>query len=249
MQLPQLKPQGSSQYWDNFSKEYTNETERDAWQKQYVKALYLKIVAQTIQPDWSVLKVDLWNEGIEQTRSILNYLSSSSIGFDISKQVCHKAKHNINQEIAQASCMNLPYKTGHFHAVLDLSTIDHIPVEFAPKIFHEYHRILKPDGVLSMVFWQDSFPTKFLQPRMLDQYYFDQKTLHSLLEDSGFLVQRAFNIGSLLTLTEFNKAFNCAFWQLKKVLKEHLIDLALNFEFNLPNLLGGLRVIYAKKPF
>ena len=246
--VQQLEPSGSSEYWDEFSNEYLSGVQSNAWLKKYIKALYLKIVFDTTNPTWKILKVDLWNEGVEKTRSILSHLSDASTGFDISKQICVKAKRNITQEVAQASCLNLPYKAGHFNAVLDLSTIDHIPIEFAPKIFSEYYRILKPNGVLSVVFWQESFPTKFILNRMSDQLYFDQKTMQELLLAAGFKVKRAFNIGSLMTINESNKPISIVLWQLKKVLEKKMIDLSLRLEFSLPNVLGGLRVIYASKP-
>lgn len=244
----QLQPLGSAEYWDESAKEYVNGKQSENWLKQYIKAMYLKIVYDTTNPNWKILKVDLWNEGVEKTRSILSHLPNDSTGFDISKQTCMKAKRNITQDVAQASCLDLPYRTGYFDAVLDLSTIDHISLQFAPKIFSEYYRILKQNGVLSVVFWQHNFPTKFILHRISDQLYFDHKTMQSLLEKAGFKVQRAFNIGSLMTINDSSKPINFVFWQVKKVLEKKLIDLSLELEFSLPNVLGGLRVIYASKP-
>lgn len=244
----QLQPSGYTEYWDKSAKDYPNEMQSDKWLKQYIKAMYLKIVFNTTHPDWKILKVDLWNEGVEKTRNILSHLPNDSIGFDISKQTCIMAKRNITQEVAQASCLDLPYKTGYFDAVLDLSTIDHIALLSAPKVFSEYHRILRHHGILSLVFWQHSFPTKYILNRISDQLYFDQKTVQNMLKEAGFKVQKAFNIGSLMTINESNKPINFAFWQIKKVLEKKLIDLSLELEFNLPNILGGLRVIYASKP-
>ncbi len=48
---------------------------------------------------------------------------------------------------------NLPFEDASFELVLDFSTIDHIPDY--KKALDEYHRVLAPRGILSVVVWLD----------------------------------------------------------------------------------------------
>lgn len=104
----------------------------------------------------SILKVDLWNEGIDFERDILTHLQSPEnilYGTDLSYYVCaaaKKTKKRIN--IANASITKIPFKENVFEILADLSTLDHLPKERLDEIIREYHRVINVGGYFILVF-------------------------------------------------------------------------------------------------
>lgn len=101
-----------------------------------------------------VLKTDLMNESFAKERDVLS-LFGESIGLDISKVVCKRA-HIVSKQIniAQGDIRCIPFRSGEFGLLLDLSTIDHVSECDAVKVIGEYSRLLKPGGVLVLLFAQ-----------------------------------------------------------------------------------------------
>lgn len=248
---------GSMSYWDNYVSNYFNERKyMQDWTTQYIKSFYLQLVNHALgrlnpSNDLRVLKVDLWNEGVETSRDILgNFTSVDAVGFDFSKTICRLAKNRLhNSSIAQATCQSLPFASGKFDLVLDLSTIDHIPFSNAIDIFGEYYRVLKPKGLLAMAFWRSNIVTKYFFHGSPEQLYFDKKKVASALKDNGFTIISSYDIGSLLTITESNLWFGpFLFWQIKRAFEDRLFTSVAKFEQYVLNMMGGLHVFYARHP-
>ena len=248
---------GSVSYWDNYGKNYVLK-QKDAknWSHQYIKSFYHQLVAMALgrlklNRDLRVLKVDLWNEGVETSRDILSQFANfDAVGFDLSKAICHLAKDRLyNTGIAQADCQNIPFACEKFDLVLDLSTIDHIPFSKTGEIFKEYYRVLKPKGLLAIAFWQSNIATKYFLHIDPEQLYFDSKKVANSLENIGFKIVDSYDIGSLLTVIDCNFWLGqFLFWRLKAAFEDKLFTSAARVEPYIFNWLGGLHVFYACHP-
>jgi len=103
-----------------------------------------------------ILKVDLWNEGVDFERNILRHLRDNEnklYGIDISLRTCTLAKeHTPGIEVSNGTIDALAFKDGSFDMLLDLSTLDHLPKEKLDTIIAEYNRVLSPNGTFVLVF-------------------------------------------------------------------------------------------------
>ena len=248
---------GSVSYWDSFCKDYNSDKlNHDVCNDHYIKCFYNQLVTLAlrrleIRKDFRVLKVDLWNEGVETSRDILGKFEGiDAVGFDLSKTICHLAKERLyNPEIAQATCRNVPFADAKFDLILDLSTIDHIPFSKTKEVFAEYYRVLRPKGLVALVFWQWNTATKYFLEIDPIQLYFDKKKVRRVLEDIGFEIVDSYDIGALLTL-RFSSSLlgQFLFWRLKTAFGDTLSTSATWIEPNFLNWLGGLHVFYARRP-
>jgi SAM-dependent methyltransferase len=157
----------------------------------------------------TVLKTDLWNEGIETNRDVLGRLedaeNTSFVAVDISRTVCRFAKDCLSKSsIVQADILNMPFKPDSFDAVLDLSTIDHIPADRIHAVMDEYQRVTKKFGILLLLFWRDSEATKLIQCRRRNdpfffppyQFFLPIQRVKTLLSQRRFLpVYECFMLG------------------------------------------------------
>jgi SAM-dependent methyltransferase len=76
---------------------------------------------------------------------------------EINQVVVDKAQERFpGVDIQQGSITRLPYADESFHAVLDLSTIDHVPNYWTA--LDEYKRVLKPRGIALIVVWLNAYP-------------------------------------------------------------------------------------------
>lgn len=135
-------------------------------QMEYTQRQSVEISLQGInylrnnKDDIFLLKTDLWTEGVDTKREVLNKLLSKikkqkvkSYGIDISSEVCNKAKLNGTKAIiSQSDISRLHFKKSFFDIIVDLSTIDHMPFNKAKKALGEYYRCLKPEGILVLMF-------------------------------------------------------------------------------------------------
>ncbi len=108
------------------------------------------------QDSINILKVDLWNEGIDLQRNILKHLDKHGhrlYGIDISYNTCSLAQKNTPHiYIHNGTIESLAVKNKSFNIVLDLSTLDHLPKEKLDGVIKEYNRVLKSGGVFVLVF-------------------------------------------------------------------------------------------------
>lgn len=157
-----------------------------------------------------LLKVDLWNEAIEYERDILGRYQNRDnfhlYGIDISATVCSLAKNRLaNVHIAQCDVRRLPFRDNCFSIVLDLSTLDHVAEHEVSNVIQEYRRVLKKEGVLVLIFWNNN-PwvrlrlklLKIIIPRSI-QYAFPITLVKGILE-RNFATLEEYRIGTLLPL-------------------------------------------------
>ncbi len=246
----------SASYWEDVVDAYVKHKGGKACSHQYIKFFYNQLVALAlgrlnVTRETKILKVDLWNEGVETSRDILGNLRNvESFGFDFSKTVCRLAKQRLHDTaVTQATCRKLPFASQKFDLLLDLSTIDHIPFSKTKEIFEEYYRVLKPKGMLAIAFWQSNIATKYFLHVDPEQLYFDSKKVAYSLEEIGFKIVDSYNIGALLTIIDCNFWLGqFLFWRLKTAFEDKLFTSAARVEPYIFNWLGGLRVFYAYHP-
>lgn len=130
-------------------------------EKFYFGESFLNAIARTVRfavgQRLSILKTDLWNEGIESERDILSKLSHNDylglIGIDLSRNVCHLAHKRLpSASIVRSDVRNLPFRDESFDVVLDLSTIDHVSPDHVAGVIREYQRSLKESSLLLLIF-------------------------------------------------------------------------------------------------
>lgn len=164
----------------------------------FLRTLFIKIVNKGLaylnnKDNIKMLKTDLWNESISTERNILNEYTGNNIeiyGMDISHYVC---SHILDKRIkaVQGDIKKIPFKSQSMDIVLDLSTLDHIPIEEIEFPLGEYNRILKPGGIMVLIFdswgffWKaynlytrviKKLPTnKFMNNEVDRQYIFNSK--------------------------------------------------------------------------
>lgn len=160
----------SPEYWDSVANK--EPTSRNGVPEKYTQAQCLTAFRLGLkQLPWdktviSILKTDLWTEGVVRSREVLNHAVElaedkgfyvDAYGMDISKEICERAVHlGVRANIRQGDIRCLPYLDRFFNIILDVSTIDHMPFSDAKIALGEYYRCLKPDGVLVLMFAHDS---------------------------------------------------------------------------------------------
>ncbi len=203
----------------------------------------------------NLLKTDLWNEGIRTEREVLNSYQNNKrfnlYGMDVSRLTCNLA-HGKNKKIniIQGSIRNLPFRAGFFDAVLDLSTLDHVPENEVSGIIQEYKQVLKKDGILVLIFWYSSRLQRLVsksgktihrsQPIGMTQYYFPVSSVKNEVK-RDFDILEEFYLGALLNI--HNRVTDPIF----KSLPKSVYNLILNIEYSKTStrLLKGLAGLYA----
>jgi SAM-dependent methyltransferase len=184
------------------------------WHAQYLGSSYRFAVEMALaaveRRPLAVLKTDLWNEVLGGTRDIASHFREEYgwrfFGIDLEHEVCVLARSRVSTvHVVQADIRALPFRAGSFDAVLDLSTLDHVPEAGAAHAIGEYRRVLRDRGVLLVIFWQRNFLMRlrlFLK-RLLgrrekpDQQYFTRAAVRAVCRE-GFVVIKEFATGSLL---------------------------------------------------
>ena len=184
------------------------------WYAEYVGHAYRSAVGRTLAAAGGgpprVLKTDLWDETLGGARDILGDLAarraSWCTGIDLELSVCLGARARVaGLRAVQADIRALPFRSGSFDAVLDLSTLDHVPEADSASATAEYGRVLRDGGVLLLVFWQRNLLVRLRlavkrwlgRSEKPDQHYLSRRAvLAGLGGELG--AGRAFVAGSLL---------------------------------------------------
>jgi SAM-dependent methyltransferase len=112
-------------------------------------------------------------------------------------EICREAYGSL-VKFEAGDIRRLPYKEKTFDAVLDFSTIDHIPFEDWEKALREYRRVLKDGGDLVLVAWTEKdfkhkpdvgvyYYARYEFDEMV-RNYFNVSSSEILIEDSGELI-------------------------------------------------------------
>ncbi len=161
-----------------------------------------------------VLKVDLWNEGIDFERNILQHLKGYDkklYGIDISFKVCALAKkHTSNVNVSTGTIEALAFKSESFNMLLDLSTLDHMPKEKVGTVIAEYNRVLCQSGIFVLVFdWWGILWLIYMfyleKVRRHSDYFFKNTTMQSryihpiqfmktIIEEHNFIIKEEYCI-------------------------------------------------------
>lgn len=108
-----------------------------------------------------LLKSDLWNEGVDNSSGhICDFLGEGRrtveiVGIDVSPLICNSAKEKMGNEELMVACADvrkLPFRGETFDAILDVSTLDHIPPTHIGAVINEYEGALKEGGILTLIF-------------------------------------------------------------------------------------------------
>ena len=187
---------------------------RGRWHAEYLGHSYRSAVDRAMarvdgRPQ-SVLKTDLWNECLGGTRDLAGHFQERHgcrvFGLDLEYPVCAQARSRVPAvHVVQADIRALPFRAGSFDAVLDLSTLDHLPDDGVARAVDGYRRVLRDRGVLLLIFWQSNFLMRqrvFLK-RLLhrreksDQHYFARAAVRAMF-GGGLVVVEEFVAGLLL---------------------------------------------------
>ena len=202
----------------------------------------------------SLLKTDLWNEGIEYQRDILGYYQNNEnfnlYGIDISPIVCSQARSKTkNVHIIQGDMRNLPFRDDSFDILLDLSTLDHIPENQVMDVLHEYKRALRKSGILVLIFWYKSFFVKYIKRmhQSATQYYFSLKSVRNNVKEM-FDICKEYCIGTLLCIPYLESILS----RLPIFIRNRILDMVLNLEYSTASKsilkdFAGLYVLIARK--
>ncbi len=156
--------------WD----EEAQKPETEHIRGHYLTQLFITAINKTLnnlpdnQETKKILKVDLWNEGIDLQRTILKHYVGTNLdlyGIDVSTYTAIKAHQQEPAiKIAAGSINSLPFQNEQFDALLDLSTSDHLPPQNIPDIIKEYARCVKQGGGLTLIFdWWGFFWKYYLK--------------------------------------------------------------------------------------
>jgi SAM-dependent methyltransferase len=187
---------------------------RGRWHAEYLSYSYRSAVERAMarvdgRPQ-TVLKTDLWNECLGGMRDIAGHFQEKHgyrfFGLDLEYRVCAQARSRVPaMHVVQADIRALPFRAGSFDAVLDLSTLDHLPDDGVAHAIDGYRQVLRDHGVLLLIFWQRNLLMKqriFLK-RLLgrrekpDQHYFARAAVRAKF-GGGLVVVKEFVTGSLL---------------------------------------------------
>jgi SAM-dependent methyltransferase len=102
-----------------------------------------------------ILKTDCYNE--MHGRPVVKPREASLI--DIDRKLVSGAVKD-GHDAHYGDIREIPFEDASFDAVLDFSTLDHIPSTDVPKAIGEYARVLKPDGTLLLFVWTCGGPSR-----------------------------------------------------------------------------------------
>lgn len=118
---------------------------KENWQKDFLK------IAQSIcTKGKKVLKVDIWNELYGMP--IVGNIAGQTYQIEIDEKRVRQAIKAGLCNVMLGDCRRMPYPENMFDVVLDFLTIGRGYKEYQLALF-EYARILKPRGMLAIVYW------------------------------------------------------------------------------------------------
>ena len=261
----------SNTNWDDVARRFPH-SKPLRWPSHYTRQSYLTAIQRAlahVDPGIAkvdLLKTDLWEEGIERGIDVLGQFEGDERyrlhGVDISAVACSLARQKTGGlHVIQGDIRSLPFADASFHALFDLSTLDHVPFHEAKEAVAEYGRVLRSGGVLLLAFWCDTAVLRLLlklggvRHRLLaiggNQYYFPAKAVRGWLQ-GDFDVIEEYSIGSVLSIGFLIGVSEKALLLVDRLLPRWLAGLVLRAEYSgtsrwLLSGFAGLRAIIAMK--
>ena len=124
--------------------------------------IYTQLIKETLRDELSqdptILKTDLWNEGIEVGRDLASGICITNqelqlVGVDISTYVCRSALTATDGlfHVVRGTLLSPPLREV-FDLILDPSTVDHMPARLREIWIRTEYALLKVNGVLLIAF-------------------------------------------------------------------------------------------------
>jgi SAM-dependent methyltransferase len=132
--------------------------------------------------------------GPGHTIGYLRDLGLPVVGIDLSPRMLAQARARYpGLDVREGSILDLAADDESWAGVLSLYSVIHLPPEVLPLALREFHRVLRPGGVLLLGFHVGDqrvhLDTWFDRPVCIDGYLFDVDTVAGQLEDAGFDVR------------------------------------------------------------
>jgi len=191
--------------WDHVAPRFRRRTVRSGipFKDLAYQMIYTHLIRETISNELSndptILKTDLWNEGIEVGRDLASGICDEIadlqlVGTDISTYVCRSALMATDGlfHVVRATLLFPPFREV-FDMVLDPSTVDHMPARLREIWIISEYSLLKDNGILII-----SFDCRFnlfneLYHRVFTRKLYPEWTL-APTEVRGLLTQLGFRI-------------------------------------------------------
>lgn len=174
-------------YIQEYSKYYQN-----YWNEELISLL-------SIPNDVNILDLGCGTGILLQNLDKLDY----SFGLDISRDMLmHARNDNIERNLIQGDCEQLPFFDNTWKAVISRGTIHHVP--YPEKVFGEVYRSIDKDGILIISEpCMDSIFIKLIrtilyknEKKFSDEHKsFMSKDLEKLIKESGFTITKIKNFG------------------------------------------------------
>jgi SAM-dependent methyltransferase len=100
--------------------------------------------------------------GTGATSRMLSDIGMNVVGIDLSPNMIATArKLNPGLQFQVGSMTSLDFEDGLFDGICAWYSVIHIPDELLPRVFAEFHRVLRPDGVALIAFQVGDQPRTF----------------------------------------------------------------------------------------
>jgi len=159
-----LKETDTLKVWDHVAPSFRRRTVKSGipFKDLAYQMIYTHLIRETISNELSkdptILKTDLWNEGIEVGRDLASGICGGVadlqlVGTDISTYVCRSAFMATDGlfHVVRATLLFPPFREV-FDMILDPSTVDHMPARLREIWIISEHSLLKDNGILIISF-------------------------------------------------------------------------------------------------
>ena len=150
--------------WDHVAPRFRRRTVRSGipFKDLAYQMIYTHLIRETISnelnQDPTILKTDLWNEGIEVGRDLASGICYGKanvqlVGTDISSYVCRSALMATDGlfHVVRATLLFPPFREV-FDMIVDPSTVDHMPTRLREIWITAEYSLLKENGILIISF-------------------------------------------------------------------------------------------------
>jgi len=150
--------------WDHVAPRFGRRSRRTGipFKDLAYQMIYTQLIIETIntelRQDPTILKTDLWNEGIELGRDLASGICIKNaelqlVGTDVSSYVCRSALMATDGlfHVVRTTLLFPPFREV-FDMILDASTVDHMPARLRDIWIRSEYSLLKENGILLISF-------------------------------------------------------------------------------------------------